>query len=342
MGDMEGATLFTMTGSRVKPGRLAGKVVFVRNDEDLTNVDDRSLVILDGCGKRVATRALQKCAAAVNLVSCLTAHLNLALPASMPYAIVPGARSFSPGSLVEIDLKEEAFHDELEMVPFVPVKELNRTEELGGKGARLLQMETLGIHVPRFSAVSVSAVATLMAKAGSSLACSSDDSPTLKLIRKGLEEVISEVGLKALGLETLPGNGPWAVRSSAVDEDGLTDSKAGVFDTRLSVAKEELPEAMAEVIGSMATDEGTRDHAEGNRSSKGMAVVIQEMVSDPLLAGAFFTHMTDFDPLPIIEAKFLDYGDKQMDGSLSPDVRARCDSQGGNIVILQAPTGVSY
>ncbi len=150
MGEMEVATLFTMAGSRVKPGRLAGKVVFVRTDDDLTDVDDRSLVVLDGCGKRVATRALQKCAAAVNLVSCLTAHLNLALPADLPYAIVPGACSLSPGSLVEIDLKEEGIRDELEIVPFVPVRQLSLTEELGGKGARLLQMRTLGIQVPSF------------------------------------------------------------------------------------------------------------------------------------------------------------------------------------------------
>ncbi|MFO0985468.1 MAG: PEP/pyruvate-binding domain-containing protein [Planctomycetota bacterium] len=60
------------------------------------------------------------------------------------------------------------------------------------------------------------------------------------------------------------GKGPFAVRSSAVGEDGAARSFAGIFETRLDVAREQLCEAVAEVTRSFRTERAASysgDHA---------------------------------------------------------------------------------
>jgi rifampicin phosphotransferase len=81
------------------------------------------------------------------------------------------------------------------------------------------------------------------------------------------------------------GSGPFAVRSSGVSEDGTGRSFAGMFETVLGVAPEELPAATESVLGSNQADRVAGYGSEGNGR---MAVIIQRMVA-PVAAGVAFT-----------------------------------------------------
>ncbi len=89
----------------------------------------------------------------------------------------------------------------------------------------------------------------------------------------------------ALPVPTLPGN--WAVRSSAVDEDGATASFAGQHATLLHVPGDRLTEAVAVVTASGADSAAYRARL-GLAPSAAIPVVIQEMVA-ATCAGVLFT-----------------------------------------------------
>ncbi|MEM9755785.1 MAG: PEP/pyruvate-binding domain-containing protein, partial [Pseudomonadota bacterium] len=85
------------------------------------------------------------------------------------------------------------------------------------------------------------------------------------------------------------GPGPFAVRSSAQAEDGATDSHAGQFETKLSVATADIAAAAAEVRASGLSDRVTAYR--GARAIDGTdlpAVIVQTMV-DARAAGVAFS-----------------------------------------------------
>lgn len=81
------------------------------------------------------------------------------------------------------------------------------------------------------------------------------------------------------------GGGRFAVRSSGVSEDGIKRSFAGMFETVLNVAPEDLPAATERVLGSPGAD---RVGEYGAQDNGRMAVIIQRMVA-PAAAGVALT-----------------------------------------------------
>ncbi len=86
------------------------------------------------------------------------------------------------------------------------------------------------------------------------------------------------------------GPGPYAARSSAVEEDGSDHSHAGQFLSVLNLNSEQLPKACADIFKS-----GFQDSVIGYRSARGLegegggtAVLVQQMV-DARCAGVIFT-----------------------------------------------------
>jgi pyruvate,water dikinase len=81
--------------------------------------------------------------------------------------------------------------------------------------------------------------------------------------------------------------GPYAVRSSAVAEDGAERSFAGMFETVLDVELADLPEAIERVVAS-ARERRATDYAAADAAAGRMAVIVQRMVQ-PVAAGVALT-----------------------------------------------------
>ena len=81
------------------------------------------------------------------------------------------------------------------------------------------------------------------------------------------------------------GDGPFAVRSSSVAEDGAERSFAGMYETVLDVSADELPAAAEQVL---ASGHASRAKVYGSDSHGSMAVIVQRMVA-PAAAGVAFT-----------------------------------------------------
>lgn len=89
-------------------------------------------------------------------------------------------------------------------------------------------------------------------------------------------------------LKILPKKYRYAVRSSAVGEDGKTNSFAGAYETVLDIPADEIPEAVKTVAFS-ASDDRIRAYAKNRGADVGnIAAVIQRFIS-PEFAGVFFT-----------------------------------------------------
>lgn len=82
------------------------------------------------------------------------------------------------------------------------------------------------------------------------------------------------------------GDGPFAVRSSGVAEDGEERSFAGMFETRLGVSADDVPSAIEAILAS-ATNERAAGYRAGDAPDR-MAVIVQRMVQ-PVAAGVALT-----------------------------------------------------
>lgn len=135
---------------------------------------------------------------------------------------------------------------------------------VGGKAATLMRLAKDGFNVPRFVTLAPQAF---------------DRSNLNDIARNEL-------------LSTLPsiGPGPYAVRSSAVEEDGDAHSHAGQFLSVLNLNGEDVPAACSKVFES-----AREDHVAGYRETRnlandagGTAVLVQQMVN-ARVAGVAFT-----------------------------------------------------
>ena len=138
----------------------------------------------------------------------------------------------------------------------IPDAELARC---GGKGASLIRMTRMGLPVPEGIVITAGAA-------------------TDEVARKEIEDAIAQ----------LPDNCTYAVRSSALNEDGSDNSFAGQYETLTDVAKTDIFEAVRTVAGS-ADNSRVREYlSNSNVSASDIAVVIQRFVK-PEYAGVLFT-----------------------------------------------------
>ena len=120
----------------------------------------------------------------------------------------------------------------------------------------------------------------------------------------------------------------YAVRSSAIDEDGTRFSFAGLQDTFLNVVYQDIEERVKECYQSQFSARATEYRRMLNiGSSKGMAVIVQEMV-DADYAGVVFTqnplnNRIDQFVVEVVEG----LGEKLVSGQHTPTtyIMSRCD-----------------
>ncbi|MGN0641580.1 MAG: PEP/pyruvate-binding domain-containing protein [Huintestinicola sp.] len=135
--------------------------------------------------------------------------------------------------------------------------------DFGGKAAALDTMLKKGLPVP----------------GGYAIASEAFENGRL---RPEAEEELAEL------IKKLPRKKAFAVRSSAVGEDGAEDSFAGAYDTVLDIGTDQIPEAVKAVAES-AENERSEIYSRSRNVRKGnIGVVIQQFIS-PEFAGVLFT-----------------------------------------------------
>lgn len=163
-------------------------------------------------------------------------------------------------------------------------------ETLGGKGAALARLARSGFNVPRFLVIESNAFGD-----------------------KGL----SEESLQAL-FEQLPkvGQGPFAVRSSAMEEDGASHSHAGQFLSILNVHATNLAHACWQVwqSGRSETVADYRASRGLDGESDGVAVVVQQMVKARAAGVAFTADPVNGRRDRILISAIEGYGDRLVGG----------------------------
>ncbi|MCR4775741.1 MAG: hypothetical protein K5869_05130 [Saccharofermentans sp.] len=128
----------------------------------------------------------------------------------------------------------------------------------GGKGASLIRMTRMGLPVPE----------GMVIPAGSLSGAEEND------IRDALASLSDKY--------------TYAVRSSALNEDGSDNSFAGQYETVTDVARSDLPGAVRTVAGSASNSRVKEYLSNTNTAASDIAVVIQRFVK-PEYAGVLFT-----------------------------------------------------
>ncbi len=129
--------------------------------------------------------------------------------------------------------------------------------EVGGKAASLGELLATGVQVPDGVVLTADAAGLSAEERGSLL----------------------HAGTHALGA------GPFAIRSSGISEDGTEHSFAGIFETVLDVAADDIPVAVDRVL---ASAHGARVAEYESAANHRMAVIVQRMLR-PVAAGVALT-----------------------------------------------------
>ena len=198
---------------------------------------------------------------------------------------------------------------------------------LGGKAGNLFRLLRLGFPVPDGWVV------------------------TLDAGRRWRAGTLSDEALDVAVRAVLSADGVFAVRSSADTEDSARASYAGQFRTELHVSRDDVPQAVRQVLLSMDNPAALAYARRlGVAAPTAMAVLVQEQLA-PVLSGVCFTvHPVTHEP-----AMVLDYahglGDavagggapdgthvlpRQPDGSVAPEHWLGVDARLADVVALAA------
>jgi pyruvate,water dikinase len=181
-----------------------------------------------------------------------------------------------------------------------PLAGAHDVARFGGKAASLARLQATGFAVPSGVVLDVEAVRAL-----------TDGADTQALIATAKE------------------HGPLvAVRSSAVDEDGLSHSFAGVHLSRVGVTPHEVQAAVVEV-----SESATSEHAlayrrmKGLKATPGIAVIVQRAISSRV-SGVLFTRHPTTGAREIVIDGTWGLGESVVQGLVTPDhVRLTIDGK---------------
>ena len=192
---------FPVVAEVLSGGEFVGKAIYVTNHEDLDRIDSETLVLLCECPKAVAIEAMVQGAATVNLMRSLTAHLTYGRVSSGPYAVALRWPDGYPrdGRRIRLSVSPPPQKSGTAPLPDIPLARCDGVDLLGGKGAGLRLLETIGVTVPRYRVISTTDVAEWQASGA-------------------LEEHAAD-WVRWVSLDS---SATWAVRSSADLEDSAT------------------------------------------------------------------------------------------------------------------------
>lgn len=175
---------------------------------------------------------------------------------------------------------------------------VDSTLKLGGKAKNLLILKNLGINVPAFQVL---------------------DAALINNWANGDHLVIDEQALSNF-LSKLNQDLTFAVRSSGIDEDGVSHSFAGQFETKLHVPFNELNQAIEEVWKSANSERVISYRKENNLAEQQeIAVIIQEMIPSEVSGVAFGANPVTGDINEHIISAVYGLGEGLVSGDLNAD-----------------------
>lgn len=183
---------------------------------------------------------------------------------------------------------------------------------IGGKAKNLLVLEDIGANVPAWAVIPQ---AVLLNQLPYPMTKETREAGFQKL--KVPSEIIN--GLKQHFGEHYATK-TYAVRSSALDEDGVQFSFAGQFASFLHVAFTELEEKIKVVWQSVAAERVLAYRKKNNLPSQwGIGVIVQEMVEAEVAGVAFGQHPVSGDPQTKVVSAVYGLGEGLVSGELNAD-----------------------
>lgn len=177
-------------------------------------------------------------------------------------------------------------------------------EQYGGKGSSLMHLHRRGYNVPPFIVLSVRELATV----------------TSLPIPKQMDALRDLWQNLSKEQQDFNKNASFAVRSSAVAEDGKESSFAGQFKTVLEVKDADVPAAISSVLDSVSSPQVIAYLQEkGQNVRLEMAVIIQQMVPATVAGVAFGRHPLSGNENQKVINAVAGLGDKLVDGSENAD-----------------------
>src|SRR5215207_1920925 len=199
----------------------------------------------------------------------------------------------------------------------------------GSKAATLAELKRAGFRVPEGFVVTTEALTQALASAGLGAAASSEDIEAMSLpadLVAALSAVTEQLG-----------PGPFAVRSSGVDEDLAGASYGGQYETVLNVAAEDVPAAVRHCLASAFSHRvAAYRQAKGSAGQAVMAVLILPMVQADAAGVAFSADPISGDRGTAVVNAVRGLGERLVSGQASPDEWV---VRGGEASCRAAPEG---
>jgi len=206
---------------------------------------------------------------------------------------------------------------------------------VGGKNAALGELSGLpGVHVPPGFAVTTAGYELFLAEAGLEAVvrrAAMDLDPADPASARRMSEAVQHAFLRAPlppvleraildACADLPGDGPLAVRSSAIGEDGEL-SYAGQYLTALNVPREQVAASCKRVLASLFTPRAIayRLHQGVSAADLAMSVGVLVMVDAHSAGVAYSRHPLDPDADAVLVNAVWGLGALGVDGAVVPD-----------------------
>ncbi len=178
--------------------------------------------------------------------------------------------------------------------------------EIGGKASNLKKLDELGMNVPKWTVIS----ASVLAEQNISGELSSNQ---LSVPVQVQDQIKTTFGSKA-------SEKFYAVRSSAVGEDGIQHSYAGLFETYLNVPFDEINDHIIKVWSSINADRvssyRTENKLEGQQQ---IGVIIQEMIDADIAGVAFGIDPVTGDDQTKVVSSVFGLGEALVSGQIDAD-----------------------
>jgi pyruvate,water dikinase len=203
-------------------------------------------------------------------------------------------------------------------------------EALGGKAASLDRLGRMGFLVPPGFCLTTSAFraqlaatgdATRLAAGAVDVAAVAEALSTTELTRE-LAEALDAAVARLVGEVAAAGYEPrFAVRSSALGEDGSAASYAGLHETELDVAPAEIAGAVRRCWASLWSPAAVayRRRRELSAAGAAMAVVVQALVPADAAAVVFTRHPVTGRDDQLVLTAVRGLGDAMVAGTVTPD-----------------------
>src|SRR5215203_7198772 len=186
------------------------------------------------------------------------------------------------------------------------------SEQSGSKAATLAELKRAGFPVPEGVVVTTDAPTHALASAGLGAAARSEDVEPM-LLPADLVAALSAA------TEQL-GPGPFAVRSSGVEEDLPGASYAGQYETVLNVPAQDVPTAVRHCLASAFSHRvQAYRQSKGSAGQAAMAVLILPMVQADAAGVAFSADPITGDRGTAVVNAVCGLGERLVSGNASPD-----------------------